>query len=144
MKYALISKEGFAHFQNLINYSAINLKGILKEGVLNLLYLMVSQINECPYCVDAHFNECLKFGIDARKLNSLCVWRDTIFFDETEKALLEFAEQITFAEGENDALIEELKKHNFSEKNITDIAFAIANMNALNRVAIIFGNKPKL
>lgn len=137
MDYAHISKEGFANFLNLLKYSGQT----IEKEVLHLIYLRVSQINGCAYCVDAHFNDLIKAGVDIRKINSLCVWAESIFFNNKERAVLEFAENITTLDCKIDLI--EIQKY-LNEKEMIDLAFAIANMNAMNRIAITFEKKPKI
>ena len=65
--------------------------------LLNLVYLRVSQINGCPYCVDLHWQDARKAGEDDRRLNAVVVWRDTPFFTDRERAALAWAETVTRA-----------------------------------------------
>ena len=138
MNYAQISKEGFANFTNLMTYVSAS----IDAEILHLIYLRVSQINECMYCVDAHFQDLVKLNINPRKINSLCVWRETPFFSEKEAVFLDFAESITLLDKpDTEEQISALKKY-LKDKEIVDLTFAIANMNAMNRVAITFAKKP--
>lgn len=140
MNYVKISEAGFANFTNQLKYCA----GGLEAKLLCLVYLRVSQINECPYCINAHFEESIKLGIDAKKLNLLQVWHSSDLFNKKECAVLEFAESITLLDSNDyEEQIAELKGCGFSEKEVIDLAFAIANMNAMNRVAIAFGREPR-
>lgn len=92
LPYATIAPEGFGHILALSNYLA---KSELGENLLNLVYLRVSQINGCPYCVDLHWRDARKSSEDERRLNALIVWRDTPFFTECERAALAWAEAVT-------------------------------------------------
>ena len=138
IKYYQISKECFLTFLSIMK----QVSETLDKKLLCLTYFLISQINECPYCVDAHFQECIKNEIDARKINSILVFKDTIFFSEEEISVLSIAEKITKLSGNCTSEIENLKKF-FNERQITDLIFAISNMNAMNRIAIAFDKEPK-
>ena len=140
MNYVKISEAGYANFTNQLKYCASS----LKADLLCLIYLRVSQINECPYCINFHFAEAMELKIDPKKLNLLQVWHSSELFNKKECAALEFAESITLLDSNDyEEQIAELKGCGFSEKEVVDLAFAIANMNAMNRVAIACGREPR-
>jgi AhpD family alkylhydroperoxidase len=133
IEYYKISSECYSTFLSIIKQCA----GELDKKLLTLAYLLISQINKCPYCVDVHFQECLKNEIDSRKINSILVFKNSNFFTKEEKSVLKLAEKITILDGNYKEEIENLKKF-FTEKQISDIVFAISNMNSMNRIAIAF------
>ena len=140
LPYATIAPEGFGHILALSSYLA---KSGLGEKLLNLVYLRVSQINGCPYCVDLHWRDARKSGEDERRLNALVVWRDTPFFTERERAALAWAEAVTRLRDQHVSDKEfEKAKGQFTDKELVDLTLAIANMNALNRIAIAFHVTP--
>ena len=110
-----------------------------------LVELRVSQVNGCGYCVDLHTVEAREAGEAQQRLDCLTVWREVPFFDPAEKAALAWAEAVTkIAEtGAPAPLFAALSDH-FSEKQIVDLTWIIAQMNAWNRVAISFGHEPKI
>ena len=105
--------------------------------------LRVSQINGCAYCVDLHTTEARRAGETTQRLDCLTVWREVTFFDEAEKAALEWAETITTVatSGAPEHLYNALAEH-FSEEEVVDLTLIIAQMNAWNRLAISFGHGP--
>ncbi|WP_428247845.1 carboxymuconolactone decarboxylase family protein [Ferrovibrio sp.] len=115
----------------------------LGKTLVELVYLRVSQINGCTYCIDMHTTALLKAGLDNRKLATLMHWRETAWFDAREAAALAWAEALTrCADGWPDpALYAELERQ-FSRAEIIDLVYAIGLMNALNRTAIAFGQGP--
>jgi AhpD family alkylhydroperoxidase len=54
-------------------YGHISQSG-LPEALVNLVYLRVSQINGCAYCVDMHSRDLLKEGMSVEKLVLVPVW----------------------------------------------------------------------
>lgn len=108
-----------------------------------LVELRTSQINGCAYCVDLHTREARTAGEAQQRLDCLPVWRETSFFDERERAALAWAEAVTLVPGAGvpDAVYDEARKH-FSEKDLVDLTFIVAVMNAWNRIAISFHHGP--
>ena len=97
----------------------------------------------CAYCVDLHTIEARHAGETTQRLDCLTVWREVQFFDDAEKAALEWAEAITkvATNGAPEHLYNSLSDH-FSENEIVDLTLIIAQMNAWNRLAISFGHGP--
>jgi AhpD family alkylhydroperoxidase len=108
-----------------------------------LVELRVSQMNGCAYCVDMHAREARHAGETQQRLDVLCAWRETTFFDERERAALAWAESVTrVAEtGVPDTVYEEVR-HRFSDKELVDLTLIVAAINAWNRMAISFRHLP--
>jgi AhpD family alkylhydroperoxidase len=61
-----------------------------------LVYLRVSQINGCAYCIDMHSRDLIKEGFVIEKLVLVQVWREASgLFDARECAALAWAETVT-------------------------------------------------
>lgn len=112
--------------------------------LINLIYLRVSQINGCSYCVDQHAQDLRKLGETDARIDGLAGWYDSPHFTDREKAALAWAEAITRIEGERapDAVWSDVREH-FTDKDLTDITYAAALMNAWNRIAIAFRHGPE-
>src|SRR4030095_16294319 len=68
----------------------------LPEVLVNLVYLRVSQINNCAYCLDMHTRELLKNGQSIEKLALVQAWAEAgNLFNERERAALAWAETVT-------------------------------------------------
>ncbi len=104
-----------------------------------LIELRVSQINGCAYCVGLHTRQLREEGEEQRRLDTLVVWHEVTYFDDRERAALEWAEAVTRIESSRvpDSLYEKVSNH-LSEKEIVDLTFVVANMNLWNRIAISF------
>ena len=116
----------------------------LEAGLVHLVYLRVSQLNGCAYCVDTHTAEALEAGEKPQRLYNLTVWREAPFFTPRERAALAWAEAMTrLPEGHPPASVKEEARAPFSEKEFVDLTFAIAAINALNRIGVGFEVQPR-
>ena len=72
----------------------------LSAVLVDLVYLRVSQINNCAYCLDMHTRDLLKKGQNIEKLALVQAWADAgHLFDERERAALAWAETVTRVAG---------------------------------------------
>ena len=111
---------------------------------MDLIFLRVSQINGCAYCVDLHAGDLRLAGESNERLDGLAGWRESPYFTEPEKVALEWAEALTHVEVTHapDAAYEPLARH-YNDKQVANITYAIAPMNARTRVAIAFHHGPE-
>lgn len=116
----------------------------LEESLLNLVMLRASQINGCGYCVDLHCADARKNGETERRLQAVCVWQETPFFTDRERAALKWAEAVTLLSESHapDDIYQEMRKH-FDEKSAVDLTMAIIAINSWNRLAVSFRKSPK-
>ena len=112
-------------------------KSVVEQKLIELVYLRVSQINGCAYCLNLHTNSLLKDGETQRRIAEVAGWRVSDQFSEKERAALNWAEQLTniSTSHADDEAFEALKKI-FNDKEISDLTFAISLMNGMNRLAI--------
>ena len=116
----------------------------LPAQLINLVYLRVSQVNGCAYCIDMHSRDLLKGGLPVDRLVLVPAWREAgSFFDEKEKAALEWAEVVTRLGdvGVSDAAYEAASAV-FDAKQLADLTIAIGLMSAYNRLSISFRTTP--
>ena len=117
----------------------------LSPVLVDLVYLRVSQINNCAYCLDMHTRDLLRRGQNVEKLALLQAWAEAgVLFDERERAALAWAETVTRVTdtGVPDDAYRAARRI-FDEREITDLTIAIGLMNAYNRLAISFRNPPQ-
>lgn len=112
-------------------------KSTLGEGLLHLVKMRASQINGCAYCLDMHSKDARSLGETEQRLYELNAWRETQFYTDRERAALAWTEAVTNVSETHvpDDVFEEVKKQ-FSEQEIVDLTYAIATINAWNRLAI--------
>ena len=137
-----------------INYNAASAAGMkalgavygyvrqsgLASRLVDLVFLRVSQINGCAYCIDMHSRDLLKAGLPVEHLVLVSVWPETgSIFTEHERAALAWAEKVTRLgnRGVPDSAFDAAAAA-FDEKQLVDLTLAIALMNAYNRIAISF------
>ena len=116
----------------------------LPKALVNLVYLRISQINGCAYCIDMHSRDLLRGGMAIEKLVLVPAWREGgVLFDYTERAALAWAETVTrVAEtGVPDAEYQAAAAV-FEPKELADLTVAIGLMNAYNRLSISFRVAP--
>ena len=125
--------------RKLAELSTLMHKSSIEVGLVHLVYVRVSQINGCAYCVDTHTKEALDAGEKPQRLYALTVWRETVFFTPRERAALAWAEAMTKigAGHPPKALCDEVRAP-FAEKEFVDLTFVIATINALNRIGVGF------
>jgi len=122
-------------FKSLLATSAIVHASSIDPALQELVFLRVSQINGCAYCMDIHATSLRKGGIEPRKLDTVPGWRDSRFFDARERAALGWAEALTrLPDGApSESAYAELEAH-FDAKGIADLSMAVAIINAWNRL----------
>jgi AhpD family alkylhydroperoxidase len=117
----------------------------LSPALVEMVYLRISQINNCAYCLDMHTRDLLKKGEKIEKLALVQAWRESgNLFDQRERAALAWAETVTrVAETNVPDQGYQAARAVFDERELVDLTIAISLMNAYNRMAISFRNTPQ-
>jgi AhpD family alkylhydroperoxidase len=139
--YAKASPAGYKAFGAV--YVHVQNCGLPKE-LIDLVFLRVSQINGCAYCIDMHSRDLLKLGVTVDKLVLVPVWHEAgELFSARERVALAWAETVTrVAEtGVPDADYEAAAAE-FSDQELADLTYAIGLMNAFNRLGVSFRVSP--
>jgi AhpD family alkylhydroperoxidase len=139
--YTKASPEGYNAFGGV--YATL-LKNDLPKALVDLVYLRVSQINGCAFCIDMHTRDLLKSGLTVEKLVLVPVWREGgKVFSARERVALRWAETVTRVAdtGVPDADYEAAAAE-FSDKELADLTYAIGLMNAFNRFGVAFRSTP--
>lgn len=116
----------------------------LPNTLIELVFLRISQINNCAYCLDMHTRDLVKKAVPVEKLALVQAWEEGgDLFDDKEKAALAWAETVTLVAntGVDDASFHSASSI-FSERELVDLTIAICLMNAYNRMAISFRMTP--
>lgn len=113
----------------------------LDQKLLELIYMRVSQINSCAYCLDMHYKKGVHAGESPIRLISVSAWRETNYYSPQEQAVLAFAETLTHmpAEENSEAIHEGLNKY-FTKDEIANITMAVIQINSWNRLVRSFGS----
>ncbi|WP_066270217.1 carboxymuconolactone decarboxylase family protein [Hydrogenophaga palleronii] len=106
--------------------------------LMELVKTRVSQLNGCAFCVDLHVRDLRKHEETWQRINSLSTWRETGLYSARERAALNWAETMTRMveyHGCRDTDFELLKAQ-FSDQEIVELSWCIAQINAWNRMAV--------
>ncbi|WP_066342213.1 carboxymuconolactone decarboxylase family protein [Azohydromonas lata] len=125
-------------YQAMAAVSAATAASSLGAVLIELVQTRVSQINGCAFCLDMHVRTLREHGEGWQRINSLPTWRETGLYSERERAALQWAEAMTrLADGHagQDAAFAALQPH-FSEQEVVELCWAVAQINAWNRMAI--------
>lgn len=116
----------------------------LDAALIDLVYLRVSQINGCAYCIDAHTRDLRKRGVPLEKLALLPVWREAeVLFNDEEQAALAWAESVTRVADTGIPDVDyEAAKHRFDAEKLVDLTIAVGLINAFNRLGVGFRAVP--
>jgi AhpD family alkylhydroperoxidase len=123
----LLAIEGYLH------------ESSLGSRLLHLVRTRASQINGCAYCLDMHTKDARAEGESEQRLYALDAWRETPFFDERERAALEWTEAVTrLADTHVPDDVYERVSRQFNEQELVDLTLAVANINTWNRLNVAF------
>jgi AhpD family alkylhydroperoxidase len=141
MNYEAAAPGGMKALGSVYSYVA---QSGLPPALIELVYLRVSQINGCAYCIDMHSRALLKADMPVEKVLLASAWDEAgALFSDTEKAALKWAEvvtQVSDTHVPNGAYTE--ARTTFNEKQIADLTIAVGLMSAYNRLAISFRKTP--
>ena len=115
----------------------------LDMKLMELIKYRVSQINKCGYCLDMHHKEAISLGETELRLHTLIAYKECSYFEESEKAALEFAENLTLISQTeiDDQLYSSLNSY-YSKEQISILAIVITQINAWNRINKTIGAVP--
>src|SRR5229473_7078101 len=141
LDYTQIAPAGVKALGGVYGYVA---QSSLPPALVDLVYLRVSQINNCAYCLDMHTRDLIKKGVKIEQLALVQAWSEAgHLFSERERVALAWAEAVTRVSetGVPDEAFQAARAV-FEEKELVDLTIAISVMNAYNRLAIGFRNTP--
>jgi len=118
-------------------------KSGLEPALLHLVYLRVSQINGCAFCVDMHSKDLTALGETAERLNMLVVWREARSFSSRERVALAYSEALTTLSRDgvpDDVYAQALAE--FGDTLLVELTLAIGTINVWNRLSIAFHTEP--
>lgn len=125
--------EGLLKLEDFIQHCG------LEPSLLELVKIRASQLNGCTYCMDMHSTEALQGGESMRRLTTLPGWREAPWFTPRERAALAWTEALTELPRHqvSEALYQETLK-GFPEQELVNLTYAIAAINAWNRLGVAF------
>lgn len=120
-------------------------KSSIERRLVDLIYLRVSQLNGCAYCVDMHSHDLALAGDSWQRIILTTAWREApAIFTKRERAALAWAEAVTKLgeHGVSDAVYEEALAE-FGEKGLAELNLVVITMNVWNRIGVPFHMQPK-
>ena len=108
---------------------------VVPQRYLELGVLAVSARNACEYCVIHHTPQAVDSGLDLEQVDLVIAgaWRDSDRFDATDKAVLEYAEQVTAdANRVSDELFAQLREA-FDDKQVLELTMRISTCSFFNK-----------
>ncbi|HXS99508.1 MAG TPA: carboxymuconolactone decarboxylase family protein [Elusimicrobiota bacterium] len=129
--------------KKLFELSQASKAGSLGETLTDLVNIRASQLNGCAFCLDMHVKEAKLHGERELRVHHVAVWRESPLFSAKEKAALEWTETVTRLDGlgiDDEAYAR--ARAQFSDKELTELTFAVAVINAWNRLSVAFQTVP--
>ena len=140
--FTVVAAEGYKAMLGIHSYVQ---KSGIDLGLLELVKIRVSQINGCAFCLAMHIPLARKNGVTDDQLNLLAAWREAPVFNDRERAALAWAESMTnLTDGDVPDPIYQQACEQFSTKEIADLSFAVAEINAWNRLMICSRTPPQV
>lgn len=137
---AKVAAEGYKALLGVHSYVQ---KSGLDLGLLEVVKVRVSQINGCAFCLAMHVPIARKQGVSEDQLTLLVAWREAPVFSTKERAALAWAEAMTLLpNGEVPDTIYDQVRAEFNTREIADLSFAVAEINAWNRLMICSRTPP--
>ncbi len=118
----------------------------IDSGLAELLRLRVSQLNNCTYCLNLHYQAARDAGIPQAKIDTLTAWWETELHSEAEQAALRYTEALTrLADTDRDAAFQRfhdaLVEH-FGPEEMLEIVGIVVNRNVWTRIKLAEGAMP--
>jgi AhpD family alkylhydroperoxidase len=115
----------------------------LEETINYLVEIRASQINGCSFCLDMHVKQAVIHGERPLRLHHIAAWRESPLFSPRERAALAWTEVLTQLppHGVPDDIYAHVREQ-FSEKELTDLTYAVMTINAWNRINVAFTSVP--
>ena len=120
----------------------------IDRKLAQLMRLRVSQINNCTYCLNLHYEAARDAGIPRPVIDTLTAWWETDFHDDTARSALAYTEAITriadTTVADNFGARHEGLAEHLSQEEILEIIGIVINMNVWTRLKLAEGARPRL
>ena len=129
--------------KKFVDLSTAIRKGSIEASILSLVEIRASQLNGCSFCLDMHVKQAKLHGERELRLYHIAAWHESPLFEPRERAALAWTEALTRLPegGVSDNLYERVSEQ-FSEKELSDLTFAVMAINAWNRAGVAFKTVP--
>ena len=115
----------------------------LTKAEREMIAVVVSVANDCPYCIAAHGAALRKLTKDPALADAIAADHETAALEPRMKAALDYARKLTRRPSEmTEADVEELRAAGWSDEDVMDIAEVTGLFNMSNRMASGLGWAP--
>ncbi|MEN4920840.1 carboxymuconolactone decarboxylase family protein [Achromobacter spanius] len=130
-------------FKKFVEFGMLLKSGTIEQSILGLIEIRASQINGCGFCLDMHVKQAKIAGERELRLHHVAIWRESTLFSPRERACLAWTEALTTlgVHGVPDEVYERVRGE-LSEKEISDLSFAVMAINGWNRLNVGFRTVP--
>jgi AhpD family alkylhydroperoxidase len=135
-----VAEKGVAAMKPLHGLGFYLAKSSVEKSLLDLVYLRVSQVNSCAFCLDMHFKDLRAAGEGEHRLYGLDAWRESPFYTDRERAAFAWAEALTKLDGAVSDPIYETAVEQFTDEELIDLTIAVITINGFNRLNLAFPN----
>lgn len=129
--------------QKLTELTLVLKKGSVEQGILSLVEIRASQLNGCAFCLDMHIKQARLHGERELRLHHVAIWRESLLFNDRERAALEWTEALTrlLPHGVPDEIYAKARAQ-FSDDEMVYLTYMVMVINAWNRASIAFQSMP--
>lgn len=125
-------------------YGALDRRSSPVDPVLRtLVTVRISQVNACSFCVDINSATALKRGLAEEKLVDIASWETSDLFDERERAVLGYAEAVTYTDRQPEPPHFEALHQWFDDDGIVELTALIAFQNLSSKFNAALGVPPQ-
>ena len=130
-------------FEKLFELNKLIENATISEKIRDLVSIRASQMNGCAFCLDMHVKEAKLHGERELRVHHLSTWRESPLFVPKERAALAWTETLTRLpeQGVSDDVYDHVRAQ-LSEREISDLTFAVMAINAWNRANVAFKTVP--
>jgi AhpD family alkylhydroperoxidase len=137
LNYPKLAPDAYRALQALGHY--LHTATALEPALLGLVFLRASLVNGCGFCIGMHTAELKHLHEPQSRIDALANWQTSNAFTPRERAALAWTDALTniqqsHASDADYAAVSEF----FKDKDLVDLTFAIAQINAWNRLSIGF------
>jgi AhpD family alkylhydroperoxidase len=117
----------------------INTTTALEPTLLEYVKLRASIANGCGFCTGMHAGELKRHNEPQTRIDAISDWHNSDAFTPRERAALAWTDTLTNLQGNHasDAEYAAVNEY-FRDKDLVDLTFVIAQINAWNRLGVAF------
>lgn len=113
------------------------------RSLRNLAVLKAASAQDCPWCLDFGSHLAGKAGLSEEKLRDVHRWRESGVYDDTERLVLEYAEQVTATPIAVDEQLVASLRTRLGEKALVELTAYVALENMRSRFNRAMGVMPQ-